>query len=343
MKNKKIELLDGFNLEEFKFPYLIAEINTSHFGSIEVAKEMIIKLKDLGFNCVKFQSWSVNSLYSDQYYKENKYSKKMIEKFSLEREDLFELKKFCEINSISFNSTPYSNDEVDFLIECNVPFIKIASMDLNNLKFLEYIAKKELPIVLSTGMGDNDEIKAALNTILKYNKRVCVLHCISNYPTPINELNLLNIVKFREIYPDILFGYSDHSLSSLIPSISLSLGACLIEKHFTLDNSKIGMDNQMALEPNEMKEMIENLSLTSKSFGEFNRVVSENEMNQRLKMRRSIITKGILKKNDEITLNNIEFKRPGSGISPDKIDLIIGKKLKKDKEKGEIISFNDLK
>ena len=309
MKNKKVELLDGFNLEEFKFPYLVAEINTSHFGSKEIAKEMIMKSKELGFNCVKFQSWSANSLYSDQFYKENKYSKKMIEKFSFNKEDLFELNNFCVKNSISFNSTPYSQYEVDYLIDCNVPFIKIASMDLNNLKFLKYIAKKELPIVISTGMGSNDEIKVALETILQYNDRICVLHCISNYPTPTSDLNLLNIIKFRETYPSILFGYSDHSLSSLIPSISLSLGACLIEKHFTLDNKKIGMDNQMALEPNEMKEMIKNLSITSKSFGKLNRVVSDNEMKQQLKMRRSIITKDNMRKGDKITFDNVEFKR----------------------------------
>ena len=270
-----VKLNDGFEVSNYWTPYFIAELNTSHFGDIEVAKKMISKAKEAGVNCIKLQSWSTDSLYSKSYYNSNPIAKRFIKKFSLNEEGLMELKKFCDKLKVSFASTPYSKKEVDFLVdECKVTFIKIASMELNNLDYIEYIGNKKIPIVLSTGMGDINEIKKAVKTIEKTgNEKICILHCVSLYPTDDEKMNLNNIIGLREIfkYP---IGYSDHSEGIYMPIASVALGAGLIEKHFTLSKSDIGMDNQMATEPDEMKELIYYCNKTYNSMGIKDREVS---------------------------------------------------------------------
>ena len=183
---RKVILRNNKILENYGKPYFVAEFNTSHNGSIDTAKEMIHQAKEVGCDCVKFQSWSTESLYSKTYYDENPIAKRFVKKFALNESELLELAMCCKEVGIGFASTPYSKQEVDFLIDqCDVPYIKVASMDLVTYPFLEYIAKKNIPIVLSTGMGDMEEIKKAVSVIEKAgNKKICILHCISIYPAP---------------------------------------------------------------------------------------------------------------------------------------------------------------
>lgn len=325
-------------------PYFIAEVNSSHNGSIVVAKEMIDKIKEIGADAVKFQSWSSGSLYSKDYYKENPISKRFFDKFSFDNSKFNEIIDYCKNKSISFASTPYSNEEVDFLVNvAKVPFIKIASMDINNYLYLEYIAKTGSAIVLSTGMSTYDEVDKAID-ILKSSgcKNLCVLHCVSLYPVDYRDINLKNILYLKEKYKDIPIGFSDHSIGYEVPSAAIALGAVLIEKHFTLDKSKIGMDNQMATEPEEFKKMIDACLNVYESLGTKDRVVLDAEKEQLMKMRRSIVTKKKLSAGDIIKLEDIDFKRPADGISPDKYVDIIGKKLKIDKDEDSILSYNDL-
>jgi len=180
----KFFLRNGKIIGDYEMPYFVAEMNTSHFGKVENAMRMIDAAAEAGCDCVKFQSWSAESLYSQTYYEENRFAKRMVSGFSFSEEQLKELALYCKTQGISFSSTPYAEREVDFLIdECDAPYVKIASMDLNNKKFLKYIGNKQVPIVLSTGMSTYEEVKRAVDVIFETgNKQLCLLHCISVYP-----------------------------------------------------------------------------------------------------------------------------------------------------------------
>ncbi len=340
----KVILNDGKIIEDYTKPYFIAEVNSSHNGNIETAKQMILRAKEIGADCVKFQSWSAESLYSKTYYDANPISKRIVSKFAFSEEQFLEIIDFCNKTGIAFASTPYSTKEVDFLLEKgHVPFIKIASMDINNYPFLEYIAKKDTAIILSTGMSTYEEIKKAM-TIIKEtgNKRIVLLHCISVYPVDYEDINLNNILTLREQYPENPIGFSDHSLGYEIPCAATAFGSCVIEKHFTLDKSKIGMDNQMATEPDEFKRMIDCCANVAISLGSTNRSVSEKEKEMILKMRRSVIAKHDLSIGKVLELSDFDYKRPGDGISPSDVNSLVGKKLKKDIKADYMIRLEDV-
>ncbi len=279
----KIVLNDKKLLEDFGVPYIVAETNTSHFGNINTAKQMIDEAKKAGCDCVKFQSWTTESLYSKTYYDKNPIAKRFVKGFSFDEIQLKELSDYCKSVDISFSSTPYSKEEVDFLVDkCEVPFIKIASMDLNNFLFLEYIGKKNIPIVLSTGMGTIEEIKDALKVLEKTNnKNISILHCISIYPPEIQTIRLKNILGLRKEFPAYPIGFSDHSLGIEIPIAAVALGACLIEKHFTLDKSKIGMDNQVATEPYEMLQLVKACHNVQTALGAEERIILDAEIKKK--------------------------------------------------------------
>lgn len=323
-------------------PYFVAEVNSSHGGSVETAKQMIDAAADCGCNCVKFQSWSAKSLYSKTYYKANPIAKRFVDKFSMNEDQLREIVDHCKKKGVSFSSTPYSSEEVDFLTSVDVPFIKIASMEINNYPFLEYIANKGLPIVLSTGMADTDEIDKAVQTIEKTgNKNLCILHCISIYPPEISEINLRNILGLQEKYPDYPIGFSDHSLGTEMACAAVGLGAALIEKHMTLDKSRIGMDNQMAMEPAGLKLLVQQCKNVSAALGSKKRTVFSDELEQRKNMRRSLVYTQDLKAGAVLTENDIASKRPGTGFAPEEKQRFIGKKLLRDVEEDTLLLKED--
>ncbi len=339
-----IRLHDSTVLSDFNRPYIVAEINTSHFGNMERAKEMIDQAKETGCDCVKFQSWSAETLYSKTYYDENPIAKRFIEKFAFSEAELIEVYEYSKKSGIAFSSTPYSKVEVDFLLEkCNVPYIKVASMDLNNYPYLDYIARSGTPIVLSTGMGELEEIQKAVETIEKTgNKNICILHCISIYPPEISTIRLNNILGLRENFPDYSIGFSDHSIGTEMASAAVALGACMIEKHFTLDKTKIGMDNQMASEPEEMALLVRNCHNVQIALGDTRRIVLPAELEQRKKMRRSIVAIKDTKAGTRLKTDNLDVKRPGTGLPPDKINELVGKALIRDIEGDTLITEADI-
>ena len=338
-------LNNGKTIGDFKKPYIVAEVNTSHNGDINIAREMIKSAKETGCSCVKFQSWSTESLYAKSYYNSNPIAKRFISKFSFSEEQLLEVYEYSKEIGIDFASTPYSKKEVDFLLEkCNVPYIKVASMDLTNHSFLEYIAKTGAPIVLATGMGYLNEIIKAVDIIKSSgNKNLCILHCISVYPADVYTIRLKNILKFRDQFPSCAIGFSDHSLGTEIASASVVLGVAMIEKHFTLDNKKIGFDNQMATEPEEMKHLVQNCCNVYNSLGGEDRVLLEDEIEQRKKMRRSIVSTKNLKIGDILKLEDMDVKRPGTGIPPERLIDLVGKVVIKDIDDDTIIEETDIK
>ncbi|OLP58250.1 N-acylneuraminate-9-phosphate synthase [Xaviernesmea oryzae] len=339
-----LTLRNGRIVGDYLAPYVIAELNTSHFGDMAIARAMIDKAKEAGCDCVKFQSWSTQSLYSESYYRQNAIAKRIVHKFSMGEAELQELSIYCTSVGIDFASTPYSRAEAAFLVEaCNVPFVKIASMELNNLPYLRFLGGLGVPLVLSTGMGTLEEIVTAVRTIEATGQRdIVILHCTSVYPAPPETIRLQNIVGLRSEFPAYPIGYSDHSIGIEIPAASVALGAGVIEKHFTLDSSRIGMDNQMATEPEEMARMIAACHTVHKALGGTGRILDAAERDQIPKMRRSLIAARPLKAGEVIAAEDLDAKRPGTGIPPGSMDLLIGKRLTRDIEADAAILITDV-
>lgn len=332
-------LRNNKTIELNKKPYIVAELNSSHFGKVNVAKEMILAAKECGCDAVKFQSWTAESLYCKDYYDNNPMAKRMVSGFSLDPVKLKELATYCADVNIDFSSTPYSIEEADFLIDtCEAPFVKIASMDINNIPFLRHVARRNVPIVLSTGMATIQEIKEAVSVIEEAgNNNICVLHCVSEYPVKYENINLRNVQMLIDTFPNLAIGYSDHSLGHEVACAAVGMGVALVEKHFTLDSKRIGWDNQMAIEPAEMRKLVEGCNNVFKAMGSFNRIVSTEELAQRDKMRRSIVTTRDLKAGHVIEQTDITAKRPGTGISVSEYDSIVGRILSKDVDEDRMI------
>mgnify|MGYP002518537277 CR=1 FL=1 len=340
----EIKLKTGYIIGNHSKPYFIAEVNSSHNGNIDTAKEMCLKAKESGCNCVKFQSWSPETLYSKSYYDKNPIAKRIVQKFSITPKDLKDIALYCKSIDIDFSSTPYSNEEVDFLVEeCNAPFIKIASMEINNYDFLRYIANKGIPMILSTGMADKEEVENAVKVIESAgNKQLIILHCISIYPAQPETINLKNITWLQEEFSNYPIGFSDHTLGTEISCGAIALGACVIEKHFTLDKSKMGMDNNMAVEPDEMTKLTNDCKNVFIALGTKKRVVLDIEYKQRENMRRSVVASRNLSKETVLTKKDLLLKRPGNGIPASKIDSVIGRKLLNDIQTDTLILETDL-
>jgi sialic acid synthase SpsE len=334
-----IRLRNGREIGDYSNPYIVAELNTSHFGDVEIARDMIRQAKVAGCDCVKFQSWSAETLYCEGYYKGNAIAKRIVQKFALDNSALQALSLYAAELGIDFSSTPYSIEEALFLIEsCNVPFIKIASMELDNLPYLTELGNLGVPLVLSTGMGTSSEVIRAVDTIQATgNNQLVILHCTSVYPSDPQIIRLHNITSLRTECPQYPIGYSDHSIGIEMPVASVALGACLIEKHFTLDSKRIGMDNQMATEPLEMEMMVRACRNVYAAMGGAARLLGEEEKGQIPKMRRSMVSNQDLPVGTVLSAEHIEFKRPGTGISPADHKQFIGRIVRVAIECGNVI------
>lgn len=332
-------LRNGKRIVNGDMPYIVAELNSSHNGKVSIAREMIDVAKDCGCDAVKFQSWSAESLYCQDYYDKNPISRRMVHGFSLKPGELLELAEYCGEIGIDFSSTPYSEGEVDFLVEkCRAPFVKIASMDINNLPYLRYIAQKKIAVVLSTGMATVEEIEAAVAEMEDAgNRNICLLHCVSLYPTDVQAVNLNNMAMLKERFPDYAVGYSDHTIGSEAACASVGLGAALIEKHFTLSHEKIGWDNQMATEPADMKELVDVCRRAYKCLGTYERRLTSDEIEQQKKMRRSIVAAIDMSKGHRIEGRDLTAKRPGDGISVSEYKSVIGQVLNRDVQRDQLI------
>ncbi|HDM8200123.1 TPA: N-acetylneuraminate synthase family protein [Vibrio harveyi] len=334
-----IKLNDGRVLGAENTPYFVAELNTSHFGDVGIAKEMIDAAKACGCDGVKFQSWTTDTLYSQTYYQQNPIAKRFVKKYSLSEAELKQLALYCHDIGIGFSSTPYSLREAEFLVhECQPSFLKIASMELNNRQFLRQLGPLNSSIVLSTGMGEMAEIENAVNELQNAGaENLCVLHCVSIYPAASEIINLNNMVTLQNKLKNVVIGYSDHTMGSEVAAASIALGACLVEKHFTLDNKRIGMDNQMATMPDEMGLMIEQCKSVHRAMGSKERILTAEEYAQRANMRRSVVSAKQLFKGDILTEADIVLKRPGTGIPADQFETVFGRELLEDIAEDQVI------
>lgn len=340
-----MKLNNGRLINQSMTPYVIAEFNTSHFGDFNLAKDMIAKAQAIGVDCVKFQSWTTESLYSLDYYEKNKMAKRFVEKFSFSPDEMIELSHFSKQLGIDLASTPYSMSEVDYLIEkCEVPFIKVASMDVNNIEFLRYIANTKSAVILSTGMSTYEEVRRAVGIFEESgNQNLTILHCTSVYPSPHSIINLNNVKQLQEMFPKYQIGYSDHTLGNEVPIASVAMGCSVIEKHFTLDSKKIGMDNQMATEVDDFEQLIKSIRKVHSSLGNYDRILCDEEISMKNLMRRSLVAKVDIIEGDVITAEMLTAKRPPSGLSPDQVFDVVGKIAVKTIQKDRILNAEDIK
>jgi N-acetylneuraminate synthase len=347
----KIQLTPKKEVFNYCEPYIIAEIGANHNGDMSLAKIMIDAAIESGCDAVKFQSWDPKTLISDEEYRNNqKYYdspkkhfgslKEMVEKYYLKEEQHFELKDYCVEKGIDFCSSHFALKEADLLVKLGVPFFKISSMDINNYQILQYTAGLGRPIIISTGMATMGEIETAINIIEKQgNTNIVLLHCISIYPPAYEDIHLRNITTLQQAfgYP---VGFSDHTFGYSIPLASVALGACVIEKHFTTDKELPGWDHEISANPAEMKVICKESKNIIKSLGSYKRTVSDAEEAKKLKFRRSVIAAKDIKFGEVITINDIELLRPGTGIGPEEINYVLGRKMNKDIAKGTIIRWD---
>lgn len=349
----KIKLTPNKEVYNFCEPYIVAELGSNHNGDMELARKLILEAKKAGADCVKFQLWSKDTIFSKKVYEQNYFLRddyrnrsdytleQIVEKFSISEEELLAMKKYADEVGIDCISTPFSKREVDFQVEVlKVNFIKVASMDVNNYPFLEYIGKKGLPIVLSTGLSSLSEIDKAVKTIENTgNQQLVILHCVSIYPPKDEEVNLNNIGSLQRIY-QYPVGFSDHTLGTSISLAVVAKGACLIEKHFTLDKSLFGWDHKVSATPDELRTICEESKRVQKSLGSFRISCEENE-EQKAAFRRSIVAAREIKAGEKISEDDIDYKRPGSGLAPEYKNLIVGRTASQDIPYDKIIEIND--
>ncbi len=330
--------------------YIIAEMSGNHSGSIERAKEIIRAAKESGADCVKIQTYTPDTLTIDCH---NQYFQ--VENGTWEGENLYslygkaftpwewqkELKEEADRVGIDFFSTPFDKTSVDFLEELGVEFYKIASFEMIDLPLLRYVASKGKPIILSTGMGSEEEIKEALEAIREMgNQQVAILKCSSAYPAISDDMHLKTIVDMKEKF-QIPVGLSDHSMGHLGAVTAVALGANVIEKHFCISRSIENPDASFSMEPAEFQEMVEQVRQVEKAIGKVHYGISDQEKSSMV-FRRSIFITKELKKGDILSEDHVRIIRPGYGEKPKYYEDILGMKVDRDIEYGTPFSFDML-
>ena len=331
--------------------FIIAEAGVNHNGSLILAKKLIDIAKNAGADAIKFQTFTARDLvissaemadYQRKNIGKSKSQFEMLKKLEISQKDFIQLKKYCDKKRIIFLSTPHTENSVDFL-DSLVPFYKVSSSDLTNIPLLHKIAKKKKMIILSTGMSDIKEIREAISAIKsEKNNNITLLHCTTSYPCPENKVNLNAMLSLKKEFK-LPIGYSDHTTGIIVPIMAATLGAEIIEKHFTLDKKLPGPDHKASLEPKELEEMISMVRMVKDILG--NRVKKPTAEEQKIKKiaRKSIVARVNIPKGFLIREEMLAIKRPGNGISPVYFNKIIGKKAKNDLKEDTLIKFTDLK
>lgn len=327
--------LAGRMVGEFYPPYVIAEIGSNHNGDMTLCRELVDAAKKSGADAVKFQSWSESSLVSEAELARNvRYGdthrhfgslQEMIRAYQLTPDQHAEVAEYCTGIGIPFMSSAFSPAEVQLLASLDVPAIKIASMDVNHPLLISAAAASGKPVILSTGMATLAEVAAAVDCLREAGAKVfALLHCLSIYPAPSEHLNLRNLMSLRRAF-ECPVGLSDHSMGSGAAVAAVSLGACIIEKHFTLDRSLPGWDHWMSATPDELRQLCADVREVHQALGSESRVVSEAELEKRLAFRRRIVLRRAVNNGQRLSLDDLDFKRPGTGIHPNEYEHVVGR------------------
>lgn len=328
--------------------FIIAEAGVNHNGSLEKAKELIAKAAEAGADAIKFQTFKAENLvtqsapkaeYQNTNEPQSKSQYEMIKKLELKNEWYNELIECANKNNIMFLSSPFDLESISFLDKLDMKIFKIPSGEITNLPFLRKIAELDKEIILSTGMSEIEEIKAALEIIEKAGtskEKIKVLHCTTDYPTKFSDVNLTAMNTIQQEC-NVNVGYSDHTIGIEVPIAAVSLGAKVIEKHFTLDKTLPGPDHKASIEPDELKQMVSAIRNIEFALGNGKKTPTNSERKNIPIVRKSIVAKREIRKGEIFSEENLTVKRPGTGISPMKWDIVIGKKASRDFKIDELI------
>ncbi|WP_025688199.1 N-acetylneuraminate synthase [Paenibacillus zanthoxyli] len=328
--------------------YIIAEIGVNHNGDMDLALKSVDEAVRCGASAVKFQTFRSDKLVSKhapkaQYQIQNTMSSnsqlEMLKQLELSFEDFTNMQKYCAGKGIDFLSTPFDEESADFLHSISIDAFKIGSGDMNNIPFLKQINRYGLPVLLSTGMAELDEIRAPLAAL--ENCGVALLHCTSDYPAPLQDVNLAAMDTLKRTYGRAT-GYSDHTDGIEIAIAAAAIGAKIIEKHFTLDRSLPGPDHAASLEPDQFTAMVKAIRNVEMAKGDGIKRCMPSEKATRAVARKSLIIARNLSAGHVLTGEDIAVKRPGTGIEPGFYEKLIGRKLMRDMERDELIRWEDL-
>ncbi|MBU1023028.1 N-acetylneuraminate synthase family protein [bacterium] len=312
--------------------FVIAEAGINHQGDLKIAIKLVDIAAFAGADCVKFQKRNIKSLLTKEgfdkpYENSNSFGKTYGEHrlaLELSEEDFKQLKEYAESKGLIFLASPWDVESADFLDSIGMVAFKMASADLGNLPFLEHVAKKGKPMIVSTGMAYLDEVERAYNLIKEHNDEIIILQCTSTYPSEFHDINL-NILKTYQEKFDCPIGYSGHERGIAIPVAAVAMGAQVIERHFTIDRTMKGGDHAASLEPGGLKKMIRDLRAVEQSLGSFEKKKLDSEINVALKLKKSLTSAKPIKEGTVITRDLLTAKCPGDGIPPSEIDNLIGK------------------
>ena len=334
---------------------IIAEAGVNHNGNMDTAKELIDVAVDAGANIVKFQSFKAENLVSKkarkaEYQVQNTGDDvgqyEMLKELELNFEDAKKLKNYSKSKGIKFLSTPFDIDSIEELVQAKlIDRFKVPSGEIINLQYLRKIADYELPVILSTGMSSLKEVAEAVDILLGGGNLtrddITVLHCNTEYPTPVEDVNLNAMLTIKEALK-VPVGYSDHTEGIEIPTAAATLGASIIEKHFTLDKTMPGPDHKASLEPKELKAMVKSIRNVETAMGNGIKRPSSSETKNIETVRKSIHIKKQIQSGKKLTADHLITRRPARGISPMHIDLVIGRKVAKDLEPDDTLNWSDL-
>lgn len=317
--------------------FIIAEAGSNHNGDINKAKELVDIAVEAGVNAIKFQTFTGDKLFSKLHP-----ANEIVKKYEFKLEWHREIKDYCDKKGIMFMTTPFQKDVVDLLEELNVEAYKVASGDMDYYPLLDYISNTGKPVILATGMAYMDEVKEAVERIKNgKSKDVAVLHCIANYPPKNEDINLKVIKTLKEHFNSPV-GFSDHSMGITIPLAAVAMGANIIEKHFTISRKLDGMDHFYALEPDELKTMVEEIRKIEEAMGKGEKAPVKGEYAERHYARRGIIAANSLKDGETIEEKHLDYVRPVYGIKSKYYKEIIGRKVNKNINKDQPIKWEDL-
>jgi N,N'-diacetyllegionaminate synthase len=328
--------------------FIIAEAGVNHNGKLSLAKKIVDAAVRARVDAVKFQTYkaegvvtnnAANASYAQKNIGKNLTQLQMIKRYELSYDSFKELKRYCDKKRILFLSTPHSFDAIDFLKDL-VPAYKFGSGDLTNLPALHYASQKHKPMLLGTGMATLQEVRTAVRTIHKTgNHQIILLHCTTNYPCPPEEVNLRAMLTMQNTL-NCPVGYSDHTIGLTVPIMAATLGAVVIEKHFTLDKSLPGPDHIASLEPEELTQMVDQIRSVETILGSYAKKPTRSEKEILKLVRKSIVAKHPIKKGVILRRDMLDLKRPGTGLSPVYLHQLLGKKTKKSLTKDEQIRLS---
>lgn len=342
-------ILDSKKLNDESAPFVIAEIGHNHQGNLENAIKLIRAAAGAGATAAKFQKRENKTLFTPELYNQKYNSENAFgETYGEHREALefgVDEYKVCMAEAknlgITFFATAFDFNSADFLSNLEVPAYKIASGDLQNLPLLKYVAKFRKPMIISTGGSNIDMIRSAVETIQSVHNQVAILQCTASYPAKYEHLNLKVITTLRDMFPENIIGYSGHDNGIAMSVVAYTLGARIIEKHFTLNRTLKGTDHVFSLEPQGMQKMVRDLNRAAVAIGSGEKVIYEEEIAPIRKMGKMIVAARDLPSGHVITEVDVEFRSPASGLSPANLDKILGKTLKLPVRQYQAITTNE--